>query len=461
MVYYKQFQRFILIWICIVKKDVYFSLDSSQAGLLFLLLLLLLSINGFFSLIETAITESHRSRLERLQEDGNPDAEQALAILERPEQMLSLAQVGITLTSILTGLCTGVFLAPVVASLLPFLPQAHAVALVISIVAMTYITLLFSEFLPKKAAIQAPERVLLKYHRSLRLITRLTQPFITLLSGSANLILLIFGINPKHEDTVTEDEVKDLIEQGTEDGTFEKTEQAMVDRIFHMSDQTAYALMTPRTQMLWLDLSDSLKHNLRLIRETPQDVFPVGRDSLDDFCGILYAKDLLNASLERKALDLSLYIRKPLFVPRSMETFRVLEQFRDSGTHEAMVLDEYGGVIGFLTMDDILQEIIGDSLSTSEPDPVQLTVRDENSWLVDGLYSIDDFKERFDIDELPDEDHDHYQTMGGFLTSYFGYIPKAGEKKDWNGLTFEVVDMDRARIDKILITKTPAPIATE
>ena len=278
---------------------------------------------------------------------------------------------------------------------------------------------------------------------------------ISLLANSASLILLLFGINPKIEDTVTEDEVKDLIEQGTEDGTFEKTEQAMVDRIFHMSDQTAYALMTPRTQMLWLDLSDSLKHNLRLIRENPQDIFPVGRDSLDDFCGVLYAKDLLNAALERKALDLSQYIRKPLFVPRSLETFRVLEQFRTTGIHEAMVLDEYGGVIGFLTMDDIMAEIVGQSASTDKKEPAAdfISSRNENSWLINGLCSIDDFKAKFAIDELPDEDHDHFQTMGGFLTSYFGYIPQKGEKKTWRDLTFQVKAMDRARIAKILVTR--------
>ncbi|WP_337471852.1 hemolysin family protein, partial [Mitsuokella jalaludinii] len=279
--------------------------------------------------------------------------------------------------------------------------------------------------------------------------------------SSASGVLLLLGINPNIEDTVTEDEVKDLIEQGTEDGTFEKSEQAMVDRIFHMSDQTAYSLMTPRTQMLWLDLTDSLRHNLRIIREHPQNVFPVGRENLDDFCGVLYAKDLLNASLERKSLDLAQYIRKPMFVPRSMETFRVLAKFRDTGIHEAMVLDEYGGVIGFITMNDILQEIIGDSMSNVEPDPIQFTPRDEHSWYVDGLCSIDDFKERFDIAELPDEDHDHYQTMGGFLTSYFGYIPKVAEKCEWNGFTFEVVDMDRARIDKILVTREEQPTADE
>lgn len=288
-------------------------------------------------------------------------------------------------------------------------------------------------------------------HNLLKFFSALSLPLVKLLSALAHMLFLMNGVTPQEKSRVTEDEVKDLIEQGTEAGTFEKAEQAMVDRIFHMSDQTIYALMTPRTQMRWLDLSDPLKHNLRLIRKTEQDVFPVGRDSLDDFCGVLYAKELLNAALAGKSLELSQYIHKPVFVPRSMETFRVLEQLKNSDTHEAMVLDEYGGVIGFVTLDDIIEEIIGDYMP-GEPDPVQLTQRDEHSWLVDGLYSIDDFKERFDLDELPDEDHDHYQTMGGFLTSYFGYIPKAGEKCDWQDFTFEVVDMDRARIDKILIT---------
>ena len=289
--------------------------------------------------------------------------------------------------------------------------------------------------------------------RALKWLSTLAAPWLLLTSGLARLLLLLSGHTPQAQESVTEDEVKDLIEQGTEEGTFEKTEQAMVDNIFHMSDQTIYALMTPRPQMLWLDLADPLKHNLRLIRETAQTVFPVGRDSLDDFCGVLYAKELLDASLSRKPLDLAQYIHKPIFVPRSMETFRVLEKMKDSDIHEAMVLDEYGGVVGFVTLTDILEEIIGDTIAVGEPTAPQISARDDHSWLVDGLYSIDDFKERFDIEELPDEDHDHYQTMGGFLTSCFGYIPKVGEKTDWKSFTFEVLKMDRARIDKILITE--------
>ncbi len=169
--------------------------------------------------------------------------------------------------------------------------------------------------------------------RALKWLSTLAAPWLLLTSGLARLLLLLSGHTPQAQESVTEDEVKDLIEQGTEEGTFEKTEQAMVDNIFHMSDQTIYALMTPRPQMLWLDLADPLKHNLRLIRETAQTVFPVGRDSLDDFCGVLYAKELLDASLSRKPLDLAQYIHKPIFVPRSMETFRVLEKMKDSDMH--------------------------------------------------------------------------------------------------------------------------------
>ena len=431
-------------------------MDSSDAGLLLILLIIFLITSGFFSLIETALGESHRGRLEKMAEDDNKDATGALALLEQNDRILTLAQSGITLSSILTGVCTGVLLAPLLASCFPGMPQATTISLIISILLITYLSLLLGEFIPQKTALHNPEKILLRFHGIIRALARLTRPFISLLSGSANVILLIFGINPHANEAVTEDEVKDLIEQGTEDGTFEKTEQVMVDRIFHLSDQTAYALMTPRTQMLWLDLSDSLWENMRLIRETPQDIFPVGRDSLDDFCGVLYAKDLLNATLAHEVQDLSQFIRKPLFIPRSMETFRVLKQFRTTGIHEAMVLDEYGGVIGFLTMDDILQEIVSDSLAANEEEDAQLTPRTENSWLVDGLYDIDDFKARFSLDELPDEDHDHYQTMGGFLTSYFGYIPQAGEKIDWQDFTFEVVDMDGARIDKIMITRNTA-----
>ncbi len=431
-------------------------MDNPEAGLSLILILLFIMANGFFSLAETAITESHKSRLEKLADDGDKDASAALDIVESPIKILSVVQVGITLMSILVGISAGAILAPYIAQFISFLPYADSLSLCGCILLITYLNLLFGEFLPKKMAMQTPEKYLMRVHGLLTWLEFITRPSVAFLSGSANLVLLLFGINPHIEDTVTEDEVKDLIEQGTEEGTFEKMEQTMVDRVFHMSDQTAYSLMTPRTQMFWLDLEDDPSHNLKLIRENPDTIFPVGKDSLDDFCGVLHTKDLLNAAIDGKPLDFTPYIRKPMFVPRSMETFRLLDKFRETNIHEAVVLDEYGGVIGFITLNDIMKEILGDSVSSNEPEPNQITPRDETSWYMDGLYSIDDFKEKFDIDEeLPDEGRAHFQTMGGFLTSYFGYIPKVAEVCTWKDFSFEIVDMDRARIDKILVTRQP------
>ena len=427
--------------------------DSSDILLYLLFLAVCIGVNSFLSRFETAIAESRRSRLERFADGGDERAGKALDILEAPEDLLSVAQIGITATSILLGLVIGIFAAPFLAARFGFFTRFYGLAVLLCVLTVLYLTLLIGEFIPRKIALQDPERVLMENSRTLGLLERVSRPLVRFLSSSANAVLLLFGMNPHIEDTVTEDEVKDLIEQGTEDGTFEKTEQDMVDRIFRMSDQTAYSLMTPRTRMQWLDIEDPLPYNLQLIKKNPDTVFPVGKNNLDDFCGILYAKDLLNAAIARKPLDIQPYIKKPLLIPRSLEMFRVLERFQKSGIHEAVVLDEYGGLIGFITLSDILTEIIGYTSPADERESEQITARSENSWFVDGLCDINDFKEKFDIEELPNEIKDHYQTMGGCLTSYFGYIPQVGESCVWNEFTFEILRMDRARIDKILVTQ--------
>lgn len=420
------------------------------------LIFLFIFINVFFSLAETSLNESHKSRMERLLDDGEPEAKAALELLERPEAANTVIQIGITFMSILIGVSASTILAPFMEPYLAILPYADFLALPLSIIIITYLTLMLSEFLPNRIAMQDPERTLIHCQRSLRKLIFLAKPVVCLLSLSSKLLLSIFGLNLKVDDTVTEDEVKDLIEQATEDGTFEKKEQNLVDRVFHMSDQTAYSLMTPRTQMMWLDLEDTLEQNLALIRATSDTIIPVGRESLDDFCGVIYIKDIFNAALDNKPLDLTEFIRKPMFIPRSMETFRVLEQFQETGIHEAVVLDEYGGVIGFITLHDILLELIGDTNNINEPEPAQITAREDNRWNIEGLCSIDDFKEKFDIDdELPEEEHDHYQTMGGFVTSLFGYIPKKGESIQWEDFTFEIARLDRYRIDKIICSVKP------
>ena len=432
-------------------------MDSSLSDLIELILLIIcLAANAYFAQVETALTASHRGRLERLADDGDKDAAQALVLLEHASPPLAMAQAGITCTSLLMGLGIGLLVAPTfgkfLAKLLPGM-EVFAAALVLSLLLMTALTLLFGDFLPKQIALQDPESILMRSHRTIRLLTRLTAlPSTALVSVSRGLLLLV-GVNPESRASATEDAVKDLMEQGTEDGTFEKAEQDMVDRIFHMSDQTASALMTPRTQIAWIDLAEPKREHLRIIRRSPHDVFPVAYENLDDFRGVVYAKELLDAALDGTEINLENYIRKPLFVPRTMEGLRVLEKFRTGAIHEAVVLDEYGGVVGFITMDDIMEEIIG-SANGDAPTGTRTGAEETEGWVFDGLFPIDEFKEEFDIDELPDEDHDHFHTLGGFVTAQIGRIPKVGETCTWDDYTFEVLRMDRARVAQIRMTRT-------
>ncbi len=415
------------------------------------LIILLAAVNGYFSLIETALIESLRGRLEKLSEDGDANADEVLTMLESPVP-LSVAQIGITCTGILAGVCAVLSIPPISAILNNYFGQEKIISGVIAVSVTTFIFLLFGEFLPKQAAKLDPEGFLLNHYKSFRVIVKLMTPFVIALSKIADAVSFILGVNISRNDTVTEDEVKDLIEQGTEDGTIEKSEQEMVDRIFDVGDETAYSLMTPRVKIVWLDLDDDLEKNLQVVQDSPYTIFPVGAGSLDDCRGLIYAKDLLNAVLQNgRSIDFNALIRKANYVPRTMEAFRIVEKFRSSGITEAMVNDEYGGIIGFITLDDILGEIV--DIAGDEVVDQQFKRNKDNSWTVDGLCDIDEFKERFDIETLPEEERDHFQTMGGFLTSRFGYIPKVGETCDWNGFRFKVKEMDGVRIGKILITK--------
>jgi len=414
------------------------------------LIILLAAVSGYFSLMETAIIESHRGRLEKMSADGNTDAKAVLEMLESPAP-LTVAQTGITFTAILAGMFVVLAMSPLAELIKNFIDEEELISAAIVLVATTFLFLLFGEVLPKQAARRNPEKYLLGNHKTFRVLVMLLNPFVLLLTKIAGGIGFIFGMNFSRNDTVTEDEVKDLIEQGTEDGTIEKSEQEMVVRIFDIGDETAYSLMTPRVKIVWLDLTDELEKNLKIVQESPYTIFPVGLGSLDECKGLIYAKDLLDTVLKngRHAVDLTALIKKASYVPRTMEALRIVEKFRASGVSEAMVNDEYGGVIGFITLDDILREIV-DTSGEDEPDQ-KFTRNKDNSWTIDGLCDIDEFKERFNIDELPDEERDHFQTMGGFLTSRFGYIPKAGEVNEWNGFRFKVLEMDGVRIGKILI----------
>lgn len=429
-------------------------------GLWLIIIPVCLLFSAMLTLSETALQDSSKTSLERLEDEDYKGAKEALYILENPEPILESIQIGLTFFPVVTGISLTLYAAPLIAQYLPLGGYSTELSLLLSLAAATALYLIFGNYIPMKLALQAPEKVLCRHSSNLLYFTRLISPLRTFLVLITDTVLTIFGINPHIDDSVTEDEVKDLLEQGAEDGIIEKNEQTMVERIFHMGDQTAYSLMKPRTQMEWLDLDDDPDDNLAFIRESKEDVFIVGKNSLDEFCGIIYAKDLLDSVLDGKPLDLAALVKKPLLIPRSMEPFRVVEKFRESGMHEGIVLDEFGGVIGYITYQDIIDEITAESAEEDEEgDPLEEI--GDHVWQMEGLCSIDDFKERFDLEKLPDEERDHYQTMGGMVTALFGYIPRVGETATWDEFTFEVMAMDRARIDKIRVTQTiPQPEAS-
>ena len=429
-------------------------------GLWLIIIPVCLLCSAMLTLSETALQDSSKTSLERLEDEDYKGAKEALYILENPEPILESIQIGLTFFPVVTGISLTLYAAPLMAQYLPLGGYSTELSLLLSLAAATALYLIFGNYIPMKLALQAPEKVLCRHSSNLLYFTRLISPLRTFLVLITDTVLTIFGINPHIDDSVTEDEVKDLLEQGAEDGIIEKNEQTMVERIFHMGDQTAYSLMKPRTQMEWLDLDDDPDDNLAFIRESKEDVFIVGKNSLDEFCGIIYAKDLLDSVLDGKPLDLAALVKKPLLIPRSMEPFRVVEKFRESGMHEGIVLDEFGGVIGYITYQDIIDEITAESAEEDEEgDPLEEI--GDHVWQMEGLCSIDDFKERFDLEKLPDEERDHYQTMGGMVTALFGYIPRVGETTTWDEFTFEVMAMDRARIDKIRVTQTiPQPEAS-
>jgi putative hemolysin len=275
---------------------------------------------------------------------------------------------------------------------------------------------------------------------------------VQLLGLSTDAVCRLFGRQSVSEPPVTEEEIKTLVKQGAEAGVFEESEQDMVEAVLRLGDKTARSLMTPRTQIAWLDLEHSTEQIREEIISSGHSCFPVATGSLDRVDGVVQAKDLLARSLSGHDLDLRPLMQQPLFVPRTVTALEVLESFKKSGQHIALVVDEYGGIEGLLTHHDILEAIAGDIPFDGKPSDPKAVQRHDGSWLLDGMLSVDEFKEIFHLDDLPGEKRDAYQTLGGFIFTRMGRIPAVSDSFEWNGLRFEVVDMDGKRIDKLLVS---------
>lgn len=428
-----------------------------------LIIVTLVLANGVFAMSEIAVVSSRKARLQELADKGDAKAKAALDLANSPNRFLSTVQVGITLIGILAGAFGGATLSQSLSIYLQRVPlaliseSAEAIALVIVVLCITYLSLILGELVPKRLALNNPEKIAASVAVPMRLLAAIASPVVHLLTTSTELVLNLLGVesNP-NEPLVTEDEIKVLIRQGTEAGMFEAAEQDMVERVFRLSDQPVSALMTPRLDILWLDLNDSAEANRQKLIGSPHTRFPVCQDNLDNVLGVVSVTDVLARSLSEQAIDFTALLQQPLFVPESTRALKILELFKQTGTHIALVVDEYGVIQGIVTLNDIMEAIIGDIPVADQAQDLPAIRREDGSWLIDGMMAIDRFKDLFDIRDLPGEQWGNYQTLGGFVITYLGRIPQAADHFSWNGFRFEVMDMDGNRVDKVLVIPASA-----
>ena len=319
----------------------------------------------------------------------------------------------------------------------------------------TYLTLVVGEIVPKVIALNNPERVSLKVAKSMIILSKISKPVSFILAKSSSFLLWLMRIENRNDDTVTEEEIELMIKEGREDGTIEQEEEDIIKRVFKLDDQKVESIMTPRNEIIWIDLEDSRDINKVKIIESKRSIFPIASGELDDFIGVVQAKDILSLMFSDKDFDINAIVKEPLVVSEHLETLELLREFKENQeyVHMSLVVDEFGSVEGLITLNDLLEGIVGDIPGIDEDDDPIATRRDENTWLIDGRFSIDKFKELFEIEEsFPDEEEDGYTTLAGFILSISGTVPDVNDKYQWERFCFEIVDLDGHQIDKILVT---------
>ncbi|MBN3963597.1 hemolysin family protein [Nostoc sp. NMS8] len=420
-----------------------------------LIILVLIIANGVFSMSEMAIVSARKVRLQQLANQGDIKAKAALKLAESPNHFLSTVQVGISLIGILTGAFGGATIAARLAiyvRLVPLLaPYSEPISFGIVVLLITYFSLIVGELVPKRLALNNPERIASIVAIPMQALAAIGSPVVFLLSASTDLILRLLGITASTEPQVTEEEIKILIEQGTEAGTFEEAEQDMVERVFRLGDRAVSYLMTPRPDIVWLDLDDSAEENRQKMVDSAYSRYPVCQGGLDNVLGVIPVTDLLARSFRGEPLDLTIGLRQPVFVPESTRGLKVLELFKQTITHMALVVDEYGVIQGLVTLNDIMSEIVGDVPSTDGQDQPQAVQREDGSWLLDGMLPVEEFLELFGMEEWESEERGSYQTLGGFVITHLGRIPAAADHFEWQSMRIEVMDMDGNRVDKVLV----------
>lgn len=418
-----------------------------------LIIILITIFNGILAMGETAFISARKARLQQLADEGDKRAHITLDLMDDPNRFLSTTQIGITLIGILAGAFGGATIAETIATQLntipALVPYSKTIALALVVLFTTYLSLVIGELVPKRLALQNPERIATAIVPWMRILERITAPVVRFLGASTEIMLRLLGVRPSDEPPVTQEEIQALMRQGVQAGVFEADEPEMIAGVFSLDERRVDAFMTPRTEIEWINLDDPLADNLHKIVHSRHSRFPVAKGSLDEVQGIIRAKDLLNQSLKGQPVDLHACIRETLFIPESATASHALELFKQSGRHIALVIGEHGGIEGLITMSNLIEEIIGD---IGKP---QATTRADGSWLLDGLLSVDEMKDILDLKELPGQEEGHYQTLGGFIMAQLGHIPRPADHFTWNSLYFEVMDMDGMRVDKVLVERHP------
>lgn len=416
------------------------------------ILLTLIFVNALFVMSEIALVSARKSRLEYLAEKGDVQAKRALDLANTPEKFLSAAQIGITLIAILTGVYSGErfsrYLLPAIEKIEAFKPYADTISTTIIVVIVTFLSIIFGELIPKQVGLLKAEKIAKMVARPMNIFASFTYPIVWLLNTISNFFFRLFNIKKSKEDAITEEEIKTLITEGTEAGTIEEAEQEIIERVFHLGDRNITSMMTHRSDIIWFNLDDNEEKIKEKILAEPHSVYPICFDNIDNIKGIVSIKDLYITPDHRLFKDI---MQPALFIPENNSAYQVLEKFKESKRHSCFIVDEYGSVLGMITLNDILEAIVGEMPQPDIPD-YEIREREDGTFLIDGQIPFYDFLSRFEkADWLNEGEHD-FDTLAGFILHELERIPNTGDQIEWKGFKLEVIDMDGHRIDKVLVT---------
>ncbi len=422
------------------------------------LLVVLISLNGIFAMSEIAVISARDSRLQKMAKDGRRGANSALSLKNNPASFLSTIQVGITMVGILSGaIGENAVVEPVTTFIgaLPWLqPYAQPIALVVVVVTLTYFSVVVGELVPKHLGLLDPEKIASLVARPMKMLARIARPLVWFFSASSTFLLRILGAGKREQTSVTNEEIKLLMEQGAEAGIFHASERILVSNVLRLDEQPVVAIMTHRQDIHVLDITKPEAELREDLATCPYSRIIVCRGGLDDVAGLLRTADLLQAALACAPLDIAQYLRQPLYVPEYVTTTQLLENFRKAQLQCALVVDEYGDIQGLVTLTDVLTAIVGEVPSSSLVETQEFIKRADGSWLIDGGVSIERVKLTLDIrNDLPGEKSNTYHSLGGLIIHVLGRIPKETDQFEEQGYRFEVVDMDTNRIDKVLASR--------